>query len=81
MKRISHDLPGVTQRIARLRDDLSQAAANTQQIWCDDKGRQFFQQHIADVAPTLSQLISSLTQSVEQFEDIAKKVLDPDQNS
>lgn len=79
MKRISHDLPGVTQRIARLRDELAQAATDTQLAWRDDKGRQFFQQHIADVSPTLSQLVSSLTQSIEQFEAIAKTVLDPDE--
>lgn len=78
MRRISHDLPGSTQRLAKLRDTLSAAAAETELVWRDNKGRQFFQQHIAHVAPTLSGLVSSLTQAIEQFEDIAKKVQDPD---
>lgn len=77
MRRISHDLPGVTQRIAKLRDELTDAAAETQLVWRDDKGRQFFQQHIAEVSPTLNQLLTGLAQSIEQFETIAKTVLDP----
>ncbi len=78
MRRISHDLPGVMQRIAKLRDELALAAEETQAVWHDDKGRQFFQQHIAEVSPTLSGLVSSLTRTIEQFEDIAHKVHDPD---
>jgi len=79
MRRISHDLPGITQRIAKLRDVLAQNTVETQQVWRDDKARQFFQQHLAEVAPTLSGLVSNLTRTIEQFEDIAKKVQDPDQ--
>lgn len=78
MRRISHDLPGIAQRIAKLRDELSQNMEQTQQVWRDEKSRQFFQQHLAEVAPTLSGLISSLTRTIEQFEDIAKKVAEPD---
>lgn len=78
MRRISHDLPGVAQRIAKLRDVLSRNMEETQQVWRDEKSRQFFQQHLSEVAPTLSGLVSSLTRTIEQFEDIAKKVEDPD---
>lgn len=76
MRRISHDLAGITQRIAKLRDGLTQNSEETQLVWRDDKARQFFQQHLAEVAPTLSGLVSSLTRTIEQFEDIAKKVQD-----
>lgn len=76
MRRISHDLAGITQRIAKLRDGLTQNSEETQLVWRDDKARQFFQQHLADVAPTLSGLVSSLTRTIEQFEEIAKKVQD-----
>ncbi len=78
MRRISHDLPGSAQRLAKLRDMLSVAAAETQQVWRDDKGKQFFQQHVSQVAPTVSGLVSSLAQAIEQFEEIVKKVQDPD---
>lgn len=80
MRRISHDLPGITQRIAKLRDGFTQNSVETQQIWRDAKARQFFQQHLGEVAPTLSGLVSSLTRTIELFEDIAKKVQDPDQS-
>jgi len=78
MRRISHDLPGVSQRIAKLRDNLSAAASQTELEWRDEKGAQFFQQQISHVAPALSGLVSSLALAIEQFEDIAKKVQDPD---
>ena len=78
MRRISHDLPGSAQRIAKLRDVLSQHMEETQQVWRDEKSRQFFQQHLSEVAPTLSGLVLSLTRTIAQFEEIAKKVADPD---
>ncbi len=78
MRRISHDLPGVAQRLAKMRDTLSVATAETEQVWRDDKGQQFFQQHVSHVPPTVSGLVSSLTQLIEQFERIAKQVQDPD---
>jgi hypothetical protein len=78
MRRISHDLPGVSQRIAKLRDNLGEAARETELEWRDEKGAQFFQQHISHVGPALSGLVSSLAVAIEQFEDIAKKVQDPD---
>lgn len=80
MKRISHDLPGVGQRLARLRDALQASAEETAQVWQDDKGEQFFRQYIAHVAPALSGLVTSLSQTIEQFEDIAKRVQDPDKS-
>ncbi len=81
MRRISHDLPGVAQRLAKMRDTLSVAVVETEQIWRDDKGQQFFRQHISHTAPTISGLVSSLTQMIEQFENIAKQVQDPDEAS
>lgn len=81
MRRISHDLPGVAQRIAKLRDLLAQNMEQTQQVWRDEKSRQFFQQHLSDVGPTLSGLVSSLARTIEQFEDIARKTDDPDRQA
>lgn len=79
MKRISHDLPGVTQRIAKLREELMESASETQRLWQDEKGQGFFQQHIADVGPILGQLTSKLAQTIEVFEDMSKKVQEPNQ--
>lgn len=80
MRRISHDLPGLTQRLAKLRDTLIEQADETQLAWRDAQAERFFQQHISPVAPTLSGLVSSLTQAIETFESIAKQVHDPDQS-
>ncbi len=79
MKRISHDLAGATQRIAKLGDTFTEAIAQLQEVWKDDIGRAFLQQHMADVNPTLRQLVAGMSESLELFEGIAKKVQDPDQ--
>jgi hypothetical protein len=78
MKRISHDLPGAMQRIAKLADVLSYSASETQRAWPDATGRAFFQQHVVEVDPTIRQLVSTLAQSLEQFEEFAKCIRDPD---
>ena len=78
MRRISHDLPGITQRIAKLGDQFSFAIDETAEIWKDDKGRSFLQQHTSEIGPTINQLVSTLSETIELFEVIAKKVQDPD---
>lgn len=78
MRRISHDLPGVTQRIARLSDEYEVAIQETKEVWKDDKGRSFFQQRTSEAKPIINQLVAALTTQIELFEDIAKKVKDPD---
>ena len=80
MRRISHDLPGVTQRIAKLTDEFELATQETSEIWRDQKGIAFLQKHTSEIRPTVSQLVSSMTKSIEMFEDIAKKLRDPDLN-
>ena len=79
MKRISHDLPGVAQRIAKLGNEFGTAIEQVSQSWKDEKGRAFIQRHTSDVAPTINLLVSSLAKSIEAFEDIAKRLQDPDQ--
>lgn len=78
MRRISHDLPGITQRIAKLSDNFESAVQDAQEVWRDDKGRIFFQQRTAEVTPTINQLVSTMSRTIEMFEDISKKVRDPD---
>lgn len=78
MKRISHDLPGVKQRITQLAEDFEVALQDTQEVWRDEKGRSFFQQHTSEVGATIRQLDSTLTQMIELFEEIAKRSADPE---
>ena len=78
MRRISHDVPGVAQRINKLTNELEQSAQETAEVWKDEKGRAFLQKHIAEVRPTVMQLTSSLVHTVELFEEIAKRLRDPD---
>lgn len=78
MKRVSHDLAGATQRIAKLRDEFGVAISDVSENWKDEKGRSFLQKHTAEIGPTLNQLVSTLSTSIELFESIAKKVKDPD---
>ena len=79
MKRISHDLAGITQRIGRLGDEFDIAVQETKAYWKDDTGRAFMQRHATEIGPTINQLVSSLTVSIELFENIAKQLRDPDQ--
>ena len=78
MNRISHDLAGSAQRIARLRDDMQASINEVQLAWKDEKGREFFQQHTSDIGPTLTQLVTVISETIELFEGIAKKVQDTD---
>ncbi len=79
MKRISHDMAGATQRIAKLGDSFAVTLTEIQEVWKDDKGRAFLQQHTSEIHPTLQQLVATMSETIELFESIAKKVQDPDQ--
>lgn len=78
VKRISHDLPGVTQRIAKLTAEYHVDIDETLEVWRDAKGQAFMGRHTSEIRPTVNQLVSALTKSIELFENIAKKVRDPD---
>ena len=74
MRRISHDLAGVAQRMTRLADELQQEVEATRQVWKDAQAQAFVQQYMQEIRPTVQQLVVGLTQTIELFEDIAKKV-------
>ena len=78
MKRISHDLPGTTTRIAQNTSVYLQAAEETAELWKDRKSQAFFQKHTSEIGPTTGQLVSSLAQLQELMSQIAKQVADPD---
>lgn len=77
MRRISHDLAGLTQRIAKLRDGFALDVQAAEEVWKDAKGRTFFQMHTSEISSIINQLVSSMTQDIELFENIAKQVRDP----
>ncbi|QDV24291.1 hypothetical protein [Aureliella helgolandensis] len=79
MKRISHDLPGVAQRIAKLNEEYQSVIDETKEVWKDGKGRAFMNRHTSEVRPAITQLVATLVQSTELFEEISKKLQDPDQ--
>ena len=75
MKRISHDLPGVTQRIGKLADEFEVCCQETLEVWRDEKGRSYIRQHTSDVRPTISQLTTSMARTIELFEEVATQFL------
>lgn len=78
MQRINHDLAGITQRIAKLADKFEMNVGLIKDVWKDDVGRGFIQQHTSEISPQINQLVSELAVTIEQFESIAKQLQDPD---
>lgn len=78
MQRINHDLAGITQRIAKLADQFEMNVGLIKDVWKDDVGRGFLQQHTSEISPQINQLVSELAVTIEQFENIAKQLQDPD---
>lgn len=77
MRRISHDLSGIAQRLNHIAEVFDNEAEELAKVWLDAKGRAFLQQHTTDVPPTINQLAAAVIEAVELFENIAKKVRDP----
>ncbi len=77
MQRISHDLPGVAQRLTRISDELLTEVENTQQVWKDSQAQAFVKEHMQEIRPTVQQLVVEITRTVELFEDVAKKLSEP----
>lgn len=80
MRRISHDLPGVTQRISKLTDEFLVITDETAAVWKDQTGTAFLRKHTSEIRPTVAQLVSAMTKTIEMFEDISKKLSDPDRH-
>lgn len=79
MRRISHDLAGVSQRINKLSNQLDYEVRAVTEVWRDDVGRSFIQQHINDVASQLRLLVAELATTMQEYESIARQLQDPDQ--
>lgn len=77
MRRISHDLSGISQRLNHIKESFSEEVAEVAEVWLDAKGRVFLQQHVSVIPPTIGQLMGAILETTELFENIAKKLRDP----
>ncbi len=80
MRRISHDLSGVAQRLSQLSNQFGVEISEVSQVWQDAKGRAFLQQHASEVQPITHQLVNTIHELTELFEDMAKRLRDPQQS-
>jgi uncharacterized protein YukE len=80
MKRISHDLGGVAQRLNRLSDEFGAEVEEVSQVWNDAKGRAYMQQNASEVQPAINQLVTAARVLTDLYEEIAKKLRDPQQS-
>ncbi len=80
MRRISHDMSGIAQRLGHLKESFSDEVNQVAEVWLDAKGRVFLQQHVSSVQPTIGQLVGAILDTTELFENIAKKLRDPKQS-
>ena len=77
MRRISHDMTSISQRLNHIKESFSEEVGEVSEVWLDATGRVFLQQHVAAIQPTIGQLVGSILETTELFENIAKKLRDP----
>ena len=77
MRRISHDMAGIAQRLNHIKESFNEEVGEVSEVWLDAKGRMFLQQQISAIQPTIGQLMGSILETTELFENIAKKLRDP----
>ena len=80
MRRIGHEMTSLAQRFSRLAEQLEEETQATQAVWRDQRGQAFLQEHLAQFKPSVSQLVACITESQELFEELAKRLSDPDQS-
>jgi uncharacterized protein YukE len=80
MRRISHDMSGISQRLNHIKESFTEEVAEVSEVWLDAKGRVFLQQHLASIQPTIGQVVGAIHETTELFENIAKKLRDPKQS-
>ena len=78
MRRVSHDLGGLGERISRLAEQLEQEAQLTQETWRDQRGEGFLREHIFPFKANAAQLVSSISETSDLFEELARRLSDPD---
>ena len=81
MRRMPHEMTSLAQRFSQLAQQLDAEVQATQAVWRDQRGQAFLQEHLAQFKPSVSQLAACITESQELFEDLAKRLSDPDQST
>ncbi|MGN6134654.1 MAG: hypothetical protein ACTHOU_09140 [Aureliella sp.] len=80
MRRVVHELGELAQRFGRLAEQLDEEAEATQAVWRDQRGQAFLREHVAPFKPNVSLLVASINESRELFEDLARRLSDPDKH-
>ena len=78
MRRVVHDLAGVAQRFGQLAQQLDDQMETTQEIWRDQRGQAFLREHLSPFKPGVAQLVTSIYQTHELFDELAKRLIDPE---
>ena len=79
MRRVVHELGSLAQRFDRLAEQLEEEVQTTREIWRDQRGEAFLREHVSAFKPTVSLLVACIDESREMFEDLARRLSDPDQ--
>ena len=78
MRRVSHELGGLAERLSRLAEQLEQEGRATEEAWRDQRGEAFLRERIFPFKPNVSQLVGSVSEASELFEELTKRLSDPD---
>ncbi|MCC6511694.1 MAG: hypothetical protein IT423_21520 [Pirellulaceae bacterium] len=78
MRRVAHDLGGLAQRLNLLAEQLDEEVQTTQEIWKDQRGEAFLREHLSPFKPTVSQLVASIQEAHDLFEQLSRQMADPD---
>lgn len=80
MRRVSHELGGLGERLARLAEQLEEEGRLTQEVWRDQRGEAFIREHIFPFKTQIAQLVANISETKDLFEELAKRLSDPDQS-
>ena len=78
MRRVVHELGGLAQRFSQLAELLEEEVQTTQEIWRDQRGVAFLREHVSPYKPNVSLLVACIDESREMFEDLARRLSDPE---
>ncbi|MGN6544372.1 MAG: hypothetical protein ACTHK7_04945 [Aureliella sp.] len=78
MRRVSHEMGGLAERLGRLAEQLEQEGQLTQEVWRDQRGEAFLRERIFPFQTHITQLMASISETSELFEELVKRLSDPD---
>jgi hypothetical protein len=78
LRRVSHELGGLAENLNRLGEQLEQEALTTQETWRDQRGQAFLREHLFPFKPPVAQLVVAISETSDLFEELARRLSDPD---